>query len=242
MALVHTLPVPAGITMTPAQQLLVDPVTFLQNNLLIVHGELWHPKQSQLDNKHRVKLKLYNMEDDGYFLEPGPGMFSRLFGSKRTQKAPPQGMFRVELADANTSPQDAFLSYVCPYQEDVGGTMVLGGDADIMITAEMTGCTFGIGSAAPKSGARMVMHANAASSGTAKSAAPQAKAQREMVTGGLGANAALWEPHQYRRSSKTDNRSTIIGVRSPQGDWNFYAQKFIFNGLGRTLLETVKIC
>ncbi len=246
MAPVHKIPVPAGITLTPAQRLVIDPVNFLQNNLLIVGDQaVQHPKQAQLDNKLRAKLTLLNMEDDGYTIRPGPAKISHLFGSRKTRKAPAEGLYRIVMASEKTSPADTFLSYICPYQDDIGGTMVLGGDADIMVTAEMTGCTFGIGSAAPKSGARMVMHANAKMAGTEESADPQAKAQRQMVTGGLGANATLWEPRQYRKFDSRkdiDTRSTIIGVRSHQGDWNFYAQKYNADPDGRTLLETVKIC
>lgn len=240
----HTIPVPPGITMTPAQRLLVDPVTFLQNNLLVVMDpDVWHPKQEQLDKKFRAKLTLADMVEAGYIFRPGPPKRSGLFGSKKPQQAKAEGLYMVQMADAKTDPGNTFLSYICPYKDDRGGSMVLGGDADIMVTAEMSGCTFGIGSQGPLSKARMVMHANAKSAGTEGSINPQAIAQRQMVTGGLGAKARLWEPRQYRRTdNELDTRSTIIGVRSATGEWNFYAQKYNADMEGRTLLGTVKIC
>lgn len=202
--------------MTPIQKLLADPVEFIKNNLLIVTDpNVWYPSEiSMVDDKRRAKLALVDMTKEDYVIRPGPSKWSRLFGSRATKKTSAEGLYRVVMAPKDAKPEDVFLSYICPYKQDMGGMMVLGADADIMVTAEMTGCTFGIGSEGAITKTRMVMHANAASSGTRESFAPQAKAQQQMVTSALGSNAHLWAPRKYRKTSG-GGRHTLDDHRRP---------------------------
>lgn len=234
--------------MNAVQQLIQDPVTFIHENLLTVQdGKVWYPfagDQKLVDRNGCARLKLVDMTTRGYEIHPGPAKRSSFFAMRKVQPALAKGLYAVEMADEQDA--DTFNAYICPYREDRASAMVLDSHADIMVTAELNNCTFGVGSAAPGSGARMVMHANASGLATAptrKGYAPQFKQQEADVLGGLGSNASVWRPGNYRKvdmKRDIDTRSTIIGIRGSTGNWSFYAQIFNASMIGRAMIEVKK--
>ncbi|HLZ06972.1 MAG TPA: hypothetical protein VKT80_00125, partial [Chloroflexota bacterium] len=54
---------------------------------------------------------------------------------------------------------DRFEAYWCPYEDEKVRAVTLGGAADLMFTAKMTGCSFGVGIPA-QDGSVRVAHAN----------------------------------------------------------------------------------
>jgi hypothetical protein len=233
--------------MGAARNFAKDPYGFLQSNMLMVTDpDIWYPKQQQLDSRFRAKLTLIDMVEEGYSIRPGPKKRSSFFGLRSTEVASAKGLYRVVMAGPNTPVSDIFLAYICPFKKDAGALSFLGTDADIMVTAEMSGCTFGVGSACPKTGSRMVMHANSwsqATSGDDDGSAPQYAAQDDLVSSGLRGTDAMWRPNQYRKvTDVADVRSTIIGVRGKKPPiWNFYAQTYDAGADDRQLLSITKI-
>lgn len=233
--------------MSAASELAKNPYGFIQNNMLMVTDpDVWYPKQQQLDNKFRAKLTLIDMVAEGYTISPALKRKTSFFGLRKTEVASAKGLYRVVMAGPNTPAKDTFLAYICPFKKDAGALSYLGTDANIMVTAEMSGCTFGIGSACPKTGSRMVMHANSWSEATGEGddgAAPQYAHQDATVSSGLRSTDAMWRPNQYRKvNDVADVRSTIIGVRSNRPSaWNFYAQTYDAGADNRQLLSVTKI-
>lgn len=240
--------------MTAAQQLVQDPVNFIHQNVLIVTDPaIWEPQIADLDNQGRARLALVDMVANGYVGNAKRSKASKFFGritGRGTQK-PARGLYSVIMAPQSAT--DTFLAYICPYRADAARGMVLGGAANIMVTAELTGCSFGIGMAGG-GGSRLVMHANASGQavgtvGGAVDMKPQAKAQKQAIKAGLS-SPKIWKPGQYRKvddNNDIDVRSTVIGIRTQgSGNWHFYAQVYNADNSGttptRTMLNVVKIC
>lgn len=218
-----------GQTLTPAKRFLKDPIKFVNENILLVTDErIWHPEPKHIDSRSIAFLHLVDFKE--YYKVTKKTVKSSFLGLRKTTKSVAIGVYSVHMADANTPVNDIFPAYICPLKMNAGSRSFLGTDADIMITAELTGCTFGVGSADPKTGARMVMHANAmdtATDGGAFSVAHQQAQQDVQIMNGLkGSIDAMWRPNHYKNGPGMEgNSSTVIGIRSQTPPaWSFYAQ------------------
>jgi hypothetical protein len=104
-------------------------------------------------------------------------------------------------------------------------TMVPGtGGPDIMLTSQLSGCTFGIGSATT-TGDRLVSHIQPLDTDTGR-----ADMHNEMLAGlNAGGVDAVFEkenrPGAHSYGGNASNRTTIIGVRH-NGHWGVYAQTY----------------
>jgi hypothetical protein len=103
---------------------------------------------------------------------------------------------------------------------------MLGDNADLMFTAEMSGCTFGVGSPGPN-GAVRVCHANDMTAGAGGGASAQQASQLASTNALLGNNAKVFGPDNYRQvTSDFETRATVVGIRGQNGNWEFWAQVF----------------
>lgn len=116
-----------------------------------------------------------------------------------------------------------FTSYICPYNQSYSFGITIADKADFMVTPQMDGCTFGVGSPT-SSGARLVYHANCGGN-----KALQASRIQTVLPG-----AKLWEKDQYMQERLNGYygfrqflKTTLIGVRNnTSGRWNFYSQVY----------------
>jgi hypothetical protein len=103
-------------------------------------------------------------------------------------------------------------------------TMVPGrGGPDIMLTSQLSGCTFGAGSATP-TGDRLVSHILPLTTANARPTM-----QAEMLAGlNAGGVAGVFERENQPGAQgygSDENRATVIGVRRKH-KWHFYAQTY----------------
>ncbi len=104
---------------------------------------------------------------------------------------------------------------------------------DLMLTSQLSGCTFGIGSAA--NGARLVSHIQRGEGFTAVD-------QHDAVTGGLVHGVdRVFERQSDRTYGDARNRATVIGLRA-NGGWRFYAQVYRGALFGNDLIEARRLC
>lgn len=228
------------------QQLLADPVRFIRKNLLTLSGALNEPRTQDLGPNRTVRLTLEQLPGglEGY------GALTRRRNRKGLAKLRNKIMgaeqhramdfYRVVLAGPNTPANDSFEAYICPYRQDHDLGAIVGTHASLMFTAEMTGCSFGVGMPA-RDGSRYVVHSNQARHATQDSTAPQEAAQLDALKERVQRGHAL-QPRHYRNvgDDGVDERATMIGVRT-DGAWQFWYQHYNF-GDGVTMLNVRRIC
>jgi hypothetical protein len=98
------------------------------------------------------------------------------------------------------------------------------GGPDILLTSQLSGCTFGIGSATA-SGGRLVSHIQPLGTATGRT-----DMHTEMLAGlNTGGVDSLFEkenrPGAHSYGGNANNRASVIGVRH-NGQWGFYAQTY----------------
>lgn len=98
---------------------------------------------------------------------------------------------------------------------------------DLMLTSQLSGCTFGVGSAAD--GSQLVSHIQPNADAT------PADLHHAVVGAMTGGTDKLLERQSDASYGDTSNRATVVGVRNG-GTWNFYTQIYK-TGLGGALLE-----
>lgn len=126
-----------------------------------------------------------------------------------------------------------FLTYWCPYVEGSTRSTMAANSANILLTAPMNGCSFGIGSAAAN-GERLVGHANAKGQ-------PDSWTLQNKVLRVSKLTAATVNPSVYMNVAGNDPvLVTTFGVRDPKkNSWSFYYQlntTATGNQLGKTLI------
>lgn len=131
-----------------------------------------------------------------------------------------------------------FLTYWCPYEEGKMCSTTVGNSANMMFTAPMNGCTFGVGSEA-SDGSRLVAHVN-------MKGQPDARNQQNKVLNVTKLNEAKVDPNVYMNISGDDPvMVTTFGVRDPRKkSWSFYYQlTTMATGmtLGKTLIGVFPI-
>jgi hypothetical protein len=240
--------------MTYVSELLNDPCGFVRHYYLSLDPALFVPKQSQLMSDGTVRAKLLDKTKDyvvyndvdgsgGIKAQPtrprnrkGFGLLAaKLGGSEQSVKA--TRCFVVTPADA-LKEDDAFAAYICPYTPGQTMTKTVGAGADIMFTAEMTGCTFGVGSAAPD-GTRLVCHSNDMASGNLGGAALQQSSQLQKTNAAVP-GATAFQPDDYRKVTPDyETRATIVGIRL-KGAWEFWAQVFDYDYTSPSNMQVAK--
>lgn len=109
----------------------------------------------------------------------------------------------------------AFDAYIVEYVAGTTPQTTLGTDAQLAFTANMNGCTFGIGSQANAESALVVTHSNSVGHG---SQAANALDQHDRALGVVGQGGTLLEPSSYRTH---DKMAVTFGYRSAGQLWRF---------------------
>jgi hypothetical protein len=123
--------------------------------------------------------------------------------------------------------QGTFGAYWCPYRPNEVGAVTVWNEALTMFTADMTGCTLGVGSQAAD-GAVRVAHVNMQKYDKEEDKSSMRDAQRFYASRASGPNARILDPEEYRRGNPFDGdevHSTTFGVRRG-GVWRFYSQRW----------------
>jgi hypothetical protein len=139
---------------------------------------------------------------------------------------------------------DSFQAYWCPYAVDTTQSVTVGPDATLMFTADMTGCSLGVGSPT-NTHHQLVSHANCARIGSLIAShygnddldmqllvlresqqAFQRLSLRQQHGGDRGMTAI--EPPSYRQDALEPGQtlsSTTFGIKDQNHQWAFYVQK-----------------
>jgi hypothetical protein len=139
---------------------------------------------------------------------------------------------------------DSFKAYWCPYGIDTTQSVTIGPAAKLMFTADMTGCSLGVGSPTD-TGHQLVSHANCAQIGNLIASfygndnVPMQlfvlrESQRafqnlslQQSHGGDPGMAPI-EPSSYRQDPREPTQtlsSTTFGIKDEHDQWAFYVQK-----------------
>jgi hypothetical protein len=229
--------------MTAVDELRQDPRAFIRHYLLRLDPLINEPAPNQLRANGTVLMTLTDVTND--YTEVSrwrnrqglPKLYSKITGSSQEKAT---RFYKVTPTTALGGP-DTFAAYICPYRQDAALGATLSDAANFMFTAEMTGCSFGVGMAA-SDGSIRVMHVNNASLALPNSTAPQEAAQlAALQQEGLGSGSTL-QPGDYREvnAQGRDTRATTIGLRL-NGKWEFWYQNYNFDGGGYFLIETAQI-
>ena len=135
---------------------------------------------------------------------------------------------------ANKPTNEQIHAYWCPYSANQTLGVMLGDAADFMFTAEMSGCTLGLGSS-NKDGSRMVYHSNLMSSGTTQSQDQMTELAK------VGVSSTALKPANYRNQELGPGvlQITPFGVRT-MGKWNLYYQIHSYQTAARIDLMGIK--
>lgn len=107
--------------------------------------------------------------------------------------------------------------YWCPYQDDTIQSTTVGNAANVMFTAPMNGCSFGVGAPA-NDGSRYVAHINMKSQQNAWN-------KQDNILKGSKLGDRIVSPHMYMGADKDPVHVITFGVRTPKTqEWNFYYQ------------------
>jgi hypothetical protein len=154
------------------------------------------------------------------------GMAGKLGRTKERPK------LNIRMADANTTagPGQAVFDAWYIAMSDMGGGALAHqvylagtGGPDIALTSQMSGCTFGIGSAG-SDGGRLVAHIRPPGGAPPNAATYQAMRQ-EATFGDMDGFFDRASRPGAASYGNPENRASIIGVRQA-GNWRFYAQTY----------------
>jgi len=188
-------------TVADRDRLLADPIAFLDNAAISVAGSVYKPD-------HFGKPDRLTLVPD----EHTPAYKLIQIGSDFGMRAIPHYLLK------KAGPRDAmyFDAYIIEYVATKTPISILGTEATLAFTANMNGCTLGIGSQATASDCLVVTHSNSQGHGSqAANTADQAK----KATAVVGEGALLFEPTTYRTN---DKMSITFGVRSRNEKWSFH--------------------
>ncbi|MEM1436497.1 MAG: hypothetical protein AAGG11_20775 [Pseudomonadota bacterium] len=126
----------------------------------------------------------------------------------------------------------SFDAYIAEYHQGATTPTLLGHEADLCFTANMNGCTFGIGSQAKPADTLLVSHGNAAGSDGLKGLSGVVKPEaissiqnslQHTWARELHAEGQVFEPEHYRTNGR---QSITFGWREPGKKWKFYFQSY----------------
>ncbi len=149
-------------------------------------------------------------------------------------------MLRLQTpADARALP-----AYFCPYSPGRVEVTTLGNGALWAFTADMDGCTFGVGHQGPHAGGHVtVLHANMmhmqGSTLTPGGGAPvtgipaQRRLQKMLAVSHIGPNGELIEPEDYLGAPDARMHATTFGHHANGGPWTFQSLTYRNTGGGQ---------
>lgn len=184
--------------MAAVDRFLADPVEFMGNNIVST------PEGGDV-NKTGGK-KFFTLE--------------RL-ASTGTSEDRPGAAIPTFMARPGSGPEGIMEIYWCPYQDDTIQSTTVGNEANILFTAPMNGCSFGVGSVAAD-GSRRVAHINMKSQQNAWN-------KQDNILKGSKLGDKIISPHMYMGADKDPVHVITFGVRNPKAKsmedrWSFYYQ------------------
>jgi hypothetical protein len=214
--------------MTFAQQFKEDPVDFMANNVVLVrcgYGTEWKKTLS----KHFGSSLIGGVMT--LTLKPLGGSYSKIAYHSRYEHRVPIYQL-VNGRDSNRNEQ--ISAYWCPYDDNKTFGVMLGNAAQYMFTAEMSGCSLGLGSPC-QDGSILVYHANAKSAVGSQSSAQMTELAK------VGATQKVLSPDEYRSTEFGQDaiQITPFGVRE-KGKWKLYYQMYKYTSGSRISLMGVK--
>ncbi len=227
--------------MTAVQELEADPVGFIRHYLLKIANSCNDPPPQAYQADGTILLTLEDVTNiyGGVQRDRNrKGVYALNNWIQGTTQSKATRIYRVRPAVATDA--ESFAAYICPYRTDASLSKQLGNAASLMFTAEMSGCSFGIGIQS-KAGV-LVMHSNEARLATQDSTDPQVQGQLQALQTG-NASARMLQPGMYRHvdDDGMDTRSTTLGIRVG-GKWEFWYQNFNFGvGNGDKIIRVSKI-
>lgn len=108
-----------------------------------------------------------------------------------------------------------FYAYLVEYGDNKTPLTVLGQAATLCFTANMNGCTFGIGSQSTATSSLVVTHSNSRGHGSQEGNVSDQRLKAGFV---VGTGGRLFEPEHYRSHGK---QSITFGYRKPGKKWKF---------------------
>ncbi len=191
--------------MNAVDRFLSDPVDFMQNNVVST------PEGGSFNETDGLKF---------FTLEKKSGLASSV---ERPGVQIPTYLARPA---GSSSSAGVFSIYWCPYKDDSLKSTTVGNAANIMLTAPMNGCSFGVGAAAAD-GSRYVAHINMKSQRNAWN-------KQDAVLRGSRLGDTVISPHMYMGGDQDPVHVITFGVRNPSsGQWRFYYQ-LTKTGIGAT--------
>ncbi|MEM6537548.1 MAG: hypothetical protein AAF668_07445 [Pseudomonadota bacterium] len=182
-------------------RLLSDPVAFINNAAFSVSASAYEPelfgrpdRLTMVPDSSVPAYRLFEIGDD--------------IGMRRV----PHYLIK------KAGPRDNmyFDAYIIEYKERNTPITILGTEAQLAFTANMNGCTLGIGSQKSATDALVVTHANSKGKGSQQANTDDQATKSRAVA---GAGATLLEPTTYRTN---DKMAITFGVRKPTERWRFY--------------------
>ncbi|MGB6474660.1 MAG: hypothetical protein WBF04_11335 [Candidatus Sulfotelmatobacter sp.] len=180
--------------MADVDRFLADPVDFMQNNVVDTPAT-----GGSLDTGG---VKFFTLEKKAYTAKSRerPGVNIPVYLARPT----------------SSGGTDPFDCYWCPYEDGQMKSIMVGNLANIMLTAPMDGCSFGIGSATAK-GDRMVCHIN-------MKGQTNMHGKQNAILKGSKLAEGLVDPTIYMAGGNPVHVTTF-GVRNAKTQqWSFYYQ------------------
>lgn len=184
--------------MGAVDKFLANPVEFMQNNIVST------PEGGDV-NKSGGK-KFFTLD--------------KLTGTGKSVERPTAAI-ATYMARPGNGPEGVMEIYWCPYQDDTIQSTTVGNEANIMFTAPMNGCSFGVGNTTTD-GSRRVAHINMKSQLNAWN-------KQDAILKGSKLGDKVISPHMYMGGDKDPVHVITFGVRDPKSKdmeerWNFYYQ------------------
>lgn len=200
-----------------AGNILINPLHFMQNNLVVPFHDSLGTTQGQAGV---VTMCLIRSAQDA------------------RQHGQPIEKYILYRHRGQANATVAFQAFWCPYAQNDTLTCTLDSSASLMFTATMDGCTFGHG-AQDGHGGCSVGHANSGAFGAAREATYgmdgarqfQRGEQENRLTHALGDGLNFISPTDYMADydGALVLKSTTFGIRNA-GAWTFYTQKYLVQG------------
>jgi hypothetical protein len=187
-----------AMAMGAVDRFLANPVEFMQNNIVST------PEGGDVNKSGG--LKFFTLD--------------RLSSTGKSAERPGAAI-PTYMARPGNGPEGFMEIYWCPYQDDSIQSTTVGNTANIMFTAPMNGCSFGVGTTA-NDGSRRVAHINMKSQLNAWN-------KQDAILKGSKLGDKIVSPHMYMGDDKDPVHVITFGVRNAKSAtvedrWNFYYQ------------------
>jgi hypothetical protein len=196
-------------TITDRDRLIKDPRGFMDGIACMVSGSCYKPE-------FKGHPDLLTFEDVTFGRAYRDVAIGRDYGSVEI----PYLVLRKATSDDTV----VFPAYLIEYEDGKTPTTVLGSAASLAFTANMNGCTLGIGSQSAPNGSLIVTHSNArgqpsqAANTAMQRQAANTEMQRRQASAVVGRKGKLFEPEHYRSE---DKQAIAFGYRNGKGMWEF---------------------